>query len=155
MQTITHLIDNSEVDVVIERVKEEDYKKMTKSRFYFNWKTEKGNEVYKLIIAGTDEILGLMSLIHVSGESRFEINLLAVLKENRGSGKVYEGIAGNLIAYACRESQKIYAEQAFVSLIPKTRLKIHYVKKYGMKEFGSHLVLAGTNLLMLVDKYDI
>lgn len=49
-----------------------------------------------------------------------EIYLLAVSKESRGKNKRYEGIVGNLIAFACREAIRLYGEIACVSLISKT-----------------------------------
>ena len=155
MQTITHVREASEVDVVIERVREEDYKKITKARFFFDWKTEKDNDVYKLYIAGTDEILGVMSLINYPGEQRYQINLLSVSKENRGKNKIYEGIAGNLIAYACRESIRAYGPDACVSLHPKTELKQHYIEQYGMMDAGRQVFAEGINLFRLLEKYKI
>lgn len=155
MQTITHIKEASEIDVVIERVREEDFKKMTKARFFFNWKTEKDNEVYKLTLAGTDEILGLMSLVNYPDEQRYQINLLSVSKENRGKNKMYDGIAGNLIAYACRESIKAYGADACVSLHPKTELKAHYIAQYGMMDAGMQVFVEGINLFRLLEKYKI
>ncbi|KOS05421.1 hypothetical protein AM493_04785 [Flavobacterium akiainvivens] len=155
MQTVTHIKEASEIDVVIERVREEDFKKMTKARFFFNWKTEKENEVYKLTLAGTDEILGVMSLVNYPGEQRCQINLLSVSKENRGKNKIYAGIAGNLIAYACRESIKLYGADACVSLHPKTELKAHYIEQYGMMDAGMQVFVEGINLFRLLEKYKI
>lgn len=155
MQTITHIKEASEIDVVIERVREEDYKSITKARFFFNWKTEKDKEVYKLSVAGADEILGLMSLINYPDEQRFQINLLSVSKENRGKSKIYDGIAGNLIAYACRESNKLYGADACVSLHPKTELKAHYIEQYGMMDAGMQVFVEGVNLFRLLEKYKI
>ena len=155
MQTITHIQSSSEIEVAIGHVKEEDHKKITKSKFFFNWKTEKENEVYKLMIAGTDEMLGLMSHINFPEEQRLQINLLTVAKENRGKDKIYDGIAGNLIAYACREGNRLYAEEACVSLQPKTELKKHYMEFYGMHDAGMQVFLEGPNLFRLLEKYKI
>jgi hypothetical protein len=33
-------------EILIERVFEQDFKKITKSKYYFNWQTEKKNQVY-------------------------------------------------------------------------------------------------------------
>lgn len=155
MQTITYVKDSSKIEIIIQPVKEDDYKKITKSKFYFNWKTEKDNDVYKLMIAGTDEIVGLISLINYPEEQRHQINLLAVSKENRGKNKVYDKIAGNLIAFACRESMKLYGQDACVSLVPKTKLRPHYIKEYGMEDAGIQVFLGGINLIKLLEKYKI
>lgn len=141
--------------VRIQKVEPADYKKITKGKFFFDWRTEKDNRVYKLIEEESNEIVGLISLIHKEDEQRFEINLLAVSKENRGSKKIYEGIAGNLIAYACREAIKWHAIEGCVSLIPKTVLRKHYLLKYGMMDAGIAVFLEGKPLLDLLKKYKV
>ncbi len=140
-------------EILIERVFEQDFKKITKSKYYFNWQTEKKNQVYKLRVLNTEEILGLMSLVKIEQEKRIEIKLLAVSRENRGSKKNYEGIAGNLIAYACREARMLYGFDACVSLIPKTSLKRLYMSKYFMLDAGWHLFLYGSEMTRLINKF--
>lgn len=146
---------NTPRKIIIELVDERDYRKITKSRYWFDWKTEKDHMVYKLRLSGSSDILGLMSLIHEGKEKRITLNLLAVSKENRGKQKMYENIAGNLIAYACREALRLYALDGCVSLIPKTELKNHYIKKYGMLDAGWQLFLEGRPLLNLLTTYDV
>jgi hypothetical protein len=141
--------------VLVELVTAEDYKTITKARFFFNWKTEKKYLVYKLRIVGEKAILGLMSIQHFQAEKRIEIKLLAVSKENRGKHKVYEGIAGNLIAYACREAVNLHAEKGCVSLIPKDEIRNHYMKKYGMEDAGWQIFLEGLSLFRMLKKYEV
>ncbi len=141
--------------IVIELVEERDYRKLSKSRYWFDWRTEKDYLVYKLRLAESSDILGIMSLIHYEEEKRFAINLLAVSKENRGKQKTYGNIAGNLIAYACREALRLYALEGCVSLVPKTELKEHYIKQYGMLDAGRQLFLEGRPLLNLLKTYDV
>lgn len=152
MQKIVHLETNTPSDVVIELMADEDFKLITKGRYFFNWKKEKGKAVYKLRLKESDEILGLMTLEHIPGEMLFEIKLLATGKENCGKEKLYEGIAENLIAYACREAVTQYGEDACVSLFPKTKLRPHYIVKYGMEEAGIQVFLAGPALFKLLQK---
>lgn len=152
---VTHLKTGANKKVVIETVSYKDYKLITKKRFWFDWRTEKGNSVYKLRMEGSDDILGLMSLVYFEEEERFQINLLAVSKENRGSKKEYEGIAGNLIAFACREILKLHGINGCVSLEPKTLLKTYYIKKYGMLDAGYQVFLEGSSLLKLLSKYKV
>lgn len=152
---VIHVKSNTKKKIVVEPVDEGDYKKITKAKYWFDWNTEKDCVVYKLRLEHTHEILGLMSLIHHEEEMRFEIHLLAVSKENRGKGKVYKGIAGNLIAYACRQAVKRYAINGCVSLVPKTELKGHYMKQYGMLDAGWQLFLEGRSLLNLLYQYEV
>ena len=47
---VVERINHHRHQVAIKPVLEEDYMVLTKSRFYFNWKLEKGNDVYKLVL---------------------------------------------------------------------------------------------------------
>jgi hypothetical protein len=143
-----------EHQIKIEPLASKDYGKITKSKYFFDWKTEKENEVFKLTLLGSDEILGLVSLIE-HDDKRMQINLLAVSKENRGKIKMYEGIAGNLIAWSGREAVKRFGDNACVSLIPKTKLVKHYIKEYGMIEAGQSLFLSDEPLLIILEKYKL
>ncbi len=95
-----------------------------------------------------------MSLVDIKKESRIEIRLLAVSAENRGTGKTYEHIIGDLIAFACKYALRLYGELACVSLIPKTEIVQHYINKYGMYEAGVSLCLDGIELINLIKTYD-
>jgi len=79
-----------------------------------------------------NDILGAIAILKFPKEFRYEIKLLAVSKENVGSSKIYNGIAGCLMAFACKDCLREYGELACVSLIPKTKLKKHYIRKYDM-----------------------
>lgn len=153
---IIHVATQQPKNITIEKMEEVDFKKIKRKNFNFNWGLEKKNEVFKLRIDGEDEILGLMSLIYFEQEQRIEIHLLAASNVNIGQNKIYEGIAGNLIAYACRECVKLYPENACVSLIPKTDLRQHYVNQYGMIDDGGyHLYLEGMSLYNIINNYNI
>ena len=132
----------------------DDYKTITKSIFWFDWKQEKSFSVYKLRCKGFYEILGLISLDIIKEESRIEIRLLAVSKDNRGSRKRFKNIAGNLIAYAGIKAVQLFGAMACISLIPKTELITHYKEKYGMLQAGKSLYLDGLELIQLIQKYD-
>ncbi|HNR85335.1 MAG TPA: hypothetical protein PKN22_02830 [Taishania sp.] len=151
-----HLIDtktNKRYEVVVDIVDEQDFKQITKSKFFFNWKEEKKNIIYKLML--DDEILGLMSCFDNEGDKRIEIKLLSVSKENRGQNKRYERIAGTLIGYACREATKRYGIEGCVSLVPKTQLKHHYIQQYGMMDAGKQVFLEGEQLLRMLKEYEL
>ncbi len=75
---------------------------LKKNGWNFNWRTEQkdlSKEVYKLTIVNNPNIIqGLISL-SVETDHIF-INLLESAPFNTGKGKLYEGVAGNLVAYA-------------------------------------------------------
>ncbi|MGX5819341.1 hypothetical protein ACWKWU_14145 [Chitinophaga lutea] len=122
------------------------------SRFEFDWESEMLFQVYKLNLRGKDRILGLMALHIIPEERRIEIRLLEAAAENVGKNKRYDGVAGCLIAYACRQSFK-FGFGGFVSLIPKTKLIRWYCLVYGFVPMGRHLVLEGNNAIALITKY--
>lgn len=152
---ITHVRSSEKKDVVVELVLENDYLFITEEDYHFDWELEKENSVYKLKFPDDDEILGLMSLKIISSEKRIEIVLLASSASNTGNNKIYDGIAGNLIAFACRESIKLFGEYACVSLHPKTELRNYYMVKYGFENGGKQIYLDGIPLFNLIDKYKI
>lgn len=140
--------------VTIQRVVKEDFKILKKRRYSFLWKgLVNAADIYKLCLENKEDILGVMAMIDFESECRIEIKLLACSKENIGKDKIYEGIAGMLIAYACRQSVKKYGEMACVSLRPKTKLWSHYMKKYGMQVSGQQLSLEGASLINIILKY--
>lgn len=141
-------------EIEVLSVKSEEFQVLSKSRFWFNWNEEKKFEVFKLSIKNSQDILGLISLKYHHSESREEIRLLAVSKENRGKNKKYDHIAGNLIAYACTRALTLYGEWACVSLRPKTQLIDHYIKKYGLIQAGRSLFVDGLELINLIRMYN-
>lgn len=152
---ILEKISNEKRQAVITEVKDDEFLLLTKRRYSFAWKTLKGKSaVYKLQVEGDDDILGVLALDDYPAELRLEIKLLAVSVENVGSAKKYEGIAGCLIAFTCRKALEMYAAFACVSLIPKTKLRHHYMEKYGMKQAGRQLFLDGFVLQQLIKKFE-
>ena len=151
---IVHISSKEKLAIRVTEVAEDDYARITKKRFSFDWKQEKENDVYKLTIDGQNDILGLISLLMVDEEERIEIKLLAVSSENIGANKTYENIAGSLIAFAARLAIKGYGVNAAISLIPKTKLAKHYINKYGFETAGKSLFMEGQNLLKLLHEYD-
>lgn len=71
-----------------------------------------------------------------------------------GKNKQYDEIAGNLIAFISKIAIKEFAELACVSLIPKTSIANHYIKKYNMNRTGKTLSLEVPEILNLINQYD-
>lgn len=140
--------------IEIEPVESGDYKKITKRRYFFDWKEEKDQELYKLSIVGISDILGLVSCERIPEEWRIHIRLLTVSRENKGSSKKYKNIAGNLITFISKIAVREYAEFACVSLKPKGVIARHYIDKYGMNITGMTLSVEITEILNLINTYD-
>ena len=126
-----------------------------KNSWVFNWKTELNfpeREVYKLTIQGNPNIIqGLVSLsIDVD---HVYMHLIESAPFNKGKTKVYLGVPGNLVAYACRLSfQRGF--DGFVSFHSKTKIIDHYIKTLEAFHFGGHLMIINTIAAnKLIDKY--
>jgi hypothetical protein len=140
--------------VVIQLVEEKDFKILTKRRYSFHWKVLKDvADIYKLQIEKEKDILGVMGLIDVPEENRIEIRLLASSRENQGRKKVYDRVAGCMIAFACYLAAKKYDDGAGVSLLPKTNLIRHYMQKYQMADGGRQLLLEKEALDNILKEY--
>jgi len=121
----------------------------------FDWKKELGlaeREVYKLTIQNNSHIIqGLVSL--AIEEDHVYMHLIESAPFNQGKEKVYFGVPGNLVAYACRLSFQRGFE-GFVSFHAKTKLIDHYITSLGAHHFGGHLMIINSGAAKkLIDKY--
>ncbi len=82
------------------------------------------------------------------------IRLLTVAKENAGSRKVFENVAGNLIAHVAKLAVTEFGALACVSLRPKSSIAKHYIDKYNMRITGKTLSLEVPEILDLINHYD-
>lgn len=133
-----------------------DLKTVTKKNGWnFNWRLEFKNEFseqYKLTIVRNPGIIqGLLS-ITIEADHVF-MDLLESAPFNIGKNKLYEGVAGNLVAYACKVSfQKGF--EGFVAFTAKTQLIQHYEKTLGAYHFKNQRMIIETGAsARLVEKY--
>ncbi|RPE09157.1 hypothetical protein EGT74_19295 [Chitinophaga lutea] len=138
--TVENPLTGEKLEVIIEPAAKEDFKVISKDKIRFSafdWNKYKEKEVYKLRLKTDQTIQGLMCLRDFPpemGVNALEIELLEVSAENRQAGKKLSGVAGCMIAFACRESFK-RGYQGWVFLIPKTYLIEHYSSAYGFIHF--------------------
>jgi hypothetical protein len=133
-----------------------DLKGLTKKNGWnFDWRAEfknKKSEQYKLTIVHNPNIIqGLLSIM-IETDHVF-MNLLESAPFNIGQNKLYEGVAGNLVAYACKLSfQKGF--DGFVAFTAKTQLIEHYEKTLGAFHFKNQRMIIDTRASKnLVEKY--
>jgi hypothetical protein len=123
-----------------------DLKTITKKTGWkFNWKSEAkldDRTVYKLVIEGNRNIVqGLISL--ADSKDHIFLHLIESAPFNFGKPKLYEGVPGNLVAFACKLSmEKGY--DGFVSFFSKTKLIGHYEKTLGAIHVGGHRMVIYT-----------
>jgi len=146
--------DSFQTDVLRFTIK--DARDVTKKNgWLFNWRTELADnkkEVYKLTIVNNPLVIqGLLSL--TIEMDHILMNLLESAPFNIGKNKLYEGVAGNLVAYACKVSFQ-NGFDGFVAFTAKTKLIDHYEKTLGAYHFGGHrMIIPKEAAQILVDKY--
>jgi len=156
IEPILSRVSGDMVKTEISPVTKDDLKLLTKSRgWLFNWKYEFyqiDREVYKLTILGQPDVIqGLMSLTVKS--DHVYIYLLESASYNIGKYKIYEGVPGNLVAFACKLSVQIGGD-GFVSFESKTELINHYINILGAYNFGGRLmIIDNIAARRLIDKY--
>jgi hypothetical protein len=145
-----------EVEAVIEPASDSDLKRSKRERsFGFDWTMYGDCDVYKLRRVGEIEILGLMAIQEQPqpGSQNVEIKAIQANKQNIGSKKKYDNIAGCLIAYACQRAFEIGCD-GYVLLESKTILYEHYIVKYGFVPLRKSFLVSKTpNSKDLVRKY--
>lgn len=126
-----------------------------KAGWLFEWSKEAklaDRDVYKLTIVNNTAIIqGLVSL--TVKEDHVVMHLIKSAPFNKGKSKVYAGIPGNLVAFACKLSFQRGCE-GYVSFIAKTKLIDHYIKTLGAVHVGAQRMVINTEAaLKLIDKY--
>jgi hypothetical protein len=133
-----------------------DLKTLTKKNGWaFNWRYELSQpdrEVYALTIVDNPNIIqGLVSLEIKS--DHIYMHLVESAPFNKGKNKLYSGVPGNLVAFACRLSFQRGFE-GNISFISKTQLINHYTETLGAVHVGGRLMIIETNSsLRLIDRY--
>ena len=126
-----------------------------KSNWFFDWKFEykqPEREVYKLTIFGNSNVIQGLISIEVKADHVY-MHLVENAPFNRGKIKMYAGVAGNLVAFACRLSFQ-RGHQGNVSFLSKSQLVAHYEKTLGAFLFGGRVMVIETKAaLKLIDRY--
>jgi hypothetical protein len=133
-----------------------DLKSISKaSGWLFDWKSEFKNpirEVFKLSIVHNPTIIqGLISL-ELKKDHVF-LHLVESAPFNNGKSKMYTGVPGNLVAFAC----KLSFQRGFegnISFLSKSQLIDHYEKSLGAVHIGGRvMIIESKTALILMDKY--
>ena len=133
-----------------------DLKTVTKKNgWQFNWKFElkqPEKDVYKLTIVNNQSVIqGLISL-EIKSDHVY-MHLVESAPFNKGKSKVYAGIPGNLVAFACKLAFQ-RGHEGNVSFFSKTQLVQHYIDTLGAMHFGGRVMIIETNsALKLINKY--
>jgi hypothetical protein len=154
--SIENVITGDSFKTDISVVTPKDLKFLTKKNgWLFDWKSElkePARDIFKLTIVGNPTILqGLISL-EVKIDHVY-MHLVESASFNKGKTKMYSGVPGNLVAFACKLSFQ-HGHEGNVSFMSKSQLIDHYEKTLGAYHFGGRIMIIETqSALKLIDRY--
>jgi hypothetical protein len=155
-RSIENIVTGDSFATEISLINKSDLKNVsTKTDWQFNWQSEfllKQREIYKLTIVNNPKVIqGLISL-QVKEDHVF-MHLLENAPFNKGASKMYAGVAGNLVAFACKVSFQ-RGHDGNVAFVSKTQLIDHYIKTLQAQLIGTRLmVIDSIAAVKLIDRY--
>ena len=153
-------LTNSIVNVISREEFQTEFSKVTpkeikKKDWLFDWNFEikdKKSTVLKMTTTENRDIIhGLLS--YKIDNNFIFVNLVESAVFNRGKGKLYEGVGGNLFAYACKLSfDKGFG--GYVSFKAKSVLIEHYKKSLGAEvALGQRMYIGSNASINLINQY--
>lgn len=154
--SIENIVTGDSFQTEVSLVTTNDLKEVTKRRkWLFDWKYEHRQperEVYKLTIVGNSKIIQGLISIEIKSDHVY-MHLVENAPFNKGQDKMYAGVAGNLVAFACRLSFQ-RGHEGNISFLSKSQLIEHYEKTLGAIHFGGRIMIIETTAaIKLIDKY--
>ena len=135
--SIENAVTNEVFDTEIRILTIENSKQIKKSDWNFDWHKElkdSTKEVYKLTSVNNKNVIqGLLSI--EDKHDHIFMHLIESSKFNKGKGKIYLGVPGNLVAFACKVSvEKGY--EGFLAFDAKSALIKHYQESLHATHFN-------------------
>ena len=154
--SVENVITGDSFQTEVSLVSVSDLKNVSKkNKWLFDWKFEHKQperEVYKLTILGNPNVIQGLICIEVKSDHVY-MHLVENAPFNKGKTKMYAGVAGNLVAFACRLSFQ-RGHEGNVSFLSKSQLIDHYEKTLGAIHFGGRVMIIETKAaLKLIDRY--
>ena len=154
--SIENVVTGETFATVVAPVSASDLKAASKKAgWLFNWRQEAkqpGHQVFKLTTGENPTVIqGLISLETM--DDHLFMHLIENAPFNLGKRKEYTGVAGNLVAYAC----KLAFEQGHdgnVGFVSKTDLIHHYITMLGARQLmGQRMAIDTPQARTLVNRY--
>jgi len=151
-KSIEEIATGKSITTVILPLKREDLWGLI---WQFDWVLtleQDGHSAYKLVTENNPNLIqGLICLERKP--DHIYIHLLESSSFNKGSQKQFLGVAGNLVAFACKQSFH-FGNDGNVSFIAKEQLIDHYERSIGAFHFGNRRMIINTNAAKkLVNQY--
>jgi hypothetical protein len=156
---LTNSIENSAsgdvFDTDIFQLYSNDTKQINKAVWQFNWQEQlklNDRETYKLVIRNNPKIIqGLISISDLG--DHIYMHLIESAKFNKGKTKIYTGVPGNLVAFACKLSfDKGY--DGYLAFDAKTVLVRHYQETLFATHYkGTKMIIETPAANRLINQY--
>lgn len=153
--SIENTVSGDVFDTDIFQLYSKDIKQINKALWQFNWQDQlkhDDRETYKLVIRNNPKIIqGLISLSDKN--DHFYMHLIESAKFNKGKTKIYTGVPGNLVAFACKLSfDKGY--DGYLAFDAKTVLVRHYQETLYATHFkGTKMIIETSAANRLINQY--
>lgn len=154
-KSIENVVSGDAFDTEVILLKRNEAKQIKKSEWLFDWRrqlTRNDRATYKLTIKGNPDVIqGLISLGDM--DDHIYMHLIESAKFNKGKDKIYAGVPGNLVAFACKLSfEKGY--EGFLAFDAKTVLIEHYRQTLHATHFkGTKMFIETPAALRLINLY--
>ena len=153
--SIENTVSGDIFDTDVYQLFNNDGKQIIKTDWQFKWPEQiklKDRKTYKLVIKDNPKIIqGLISLSD-QGDHIY-MHLIESAKFNKGKQKIYTGVPGNLVAFACKCSfEKGY--EGYLAFDAKTVLVKHYQETLYATHFkGTKMMIETPAAERLISQY--
>ncbi|MDB5278773.1 MAG: hypothetical protein JWR61_3728 [Ferruginibacter sp.] len=153
--SIENIVSGDIFDTEVFQLFAKDSKQINKKDWQFKWDAQvklTDRATYKLVIKDNPQIVqGLISLS--DQHDHIYMHLIESAKFNKGKQKVYAGVPGNLVAFACQLSfEKGY--EGYVAFDAKTVLIRHYQETLFATHFrGTKMMIETAAATRLINQY--
>jgi hypothetical protein len=154
--SIENIVSGDSFPTEVSILTQSDLKNITKAKKWeFDWRFEyrqPEREVYKLSIVNNQQIIqGLISL-EIKSDHVY-MHLVESAPFNKGKTKIYAGVPGNLVAFACKLSFQ-RGHEGNLSFFSKSQLVQHYIDTLGAIHVGGRIMIIDTvAALKIINKY--
>jgi len=153
--SIENTVSGDVFDTEIFQLSSKDIRQINKADWQFNWQEQlklNDRETFKLVIKNNPKIIqGLISLSNLG--DHIYMHLIESAKFNKGKTKIYTGVPGNLVAFACKLSfDKGY--DGYLAFDAKTILVRHYQETLYATHFkGTKMIIETPAANRLINQY--
>jgi hypothetical protein len=153
--SIENIVSGDLFDTDVLQIFGKEIKQINKAEWQFKWDEQlklTDRETYKLVIKNNPKIVqGLISL--TDQDDHIYMHLIESAKFNKGKTKIYAGVPGNLVAFACKLSfDKGY--EGYLAFDAKTALIKHYQETLFATHFrGTKMMIETPAANRLINRY--